>query len=129
MLSDFKVNSESLDGIWLIKVEYNAPLHNKPGTTIPYTINLIGPNPFPTPGNSSMRIQYTLEKPGQVSIDIFNILGEKIKTIFNGYEQDLVGIRRWDGTNTNQSPVASGQYFLRFKYNGLSETRKILLLR
>jgi hypothetical protein len=133
LLSDFQVNNATLDGIWLIKMSYDAPLHYKPeqpdNIHIPYTINLIGPNPFPTPGNSSLRIQYTLEKPGQVNITIFNILGEKIKTVFAGYEQGPIDVQWWDGTNNNQKQVASGQYFVRFTYNKLSEVRKILLLR
>jgi len=51
LLSSFEINFENLDGIWLIKMEYNAPLHNKPlqsGGHLPYTINFIGPSPFPS---------------------------------------------------------------------------------
>ncbi len=133
LLSSFEINDETLNGIWLIKMEYSAPLHNKPqqtdDTKVPYTINYIGPTPFPTPGNSVMRIQYTLEKPGQLKIEIFNILGEVVKTVFNGYDQGPIGVRWWDGTNNDRNPVASGPYFLRFTYNNLGESRKIMILR
>ncbi len=132
LLSSFEINNETLDGIWLIKMEYQAPLHNKPARTddkVPYTINFLGPTPFPTPGNPAMRIQYTLGKPGQVKIEIFNILGEVVKIVFNGYEQGPLGVHWWDGTNNNQNQAASGQYFLRFTFNNQGESRKILILR
>jgi hypothetical protein len=133
LLSSFNINNETLDGVWLIKIEYNAPLHNKPAQTdndqVPYTITLLGPTPFPTPGNSAMCIQYTLKKPGQVKIEIFNLLGEVVKTVFNGYDQGPLGVRWWDGTNNDKNQVASGQYFLRFTFNKQGESRKILVLR
>jgi hypothetical protein len=132
LLSSFEISGETLDGIWMIKMEYSAPLYHKPAQTdhqLPYTINLIGPSPFPTPGNPAMRIQYTLKKAGRVRIEIFNILGELVKTVFSGYDQGPIGVCWWDGTNNRQNQVASGQYFLRFSFNSMSEIRKILVLR
>jgi len=133
LLSDFKANNEILNGIWMIRMEYAAPLNYKPeppdDSKIPFTINLIGPTPFPTPGNPAMRVQYTISKPGRVKIEVFNVLGQKIRTVFDGYDQGPIGVRWWDGTNMNQKPVASGQYFLCFAYNERSEIRKIVLLR
>lgn len=117
----------------MIQMEYAAPLAHKPelpdGSEVPYTINLIGPTPFPTPGNPAMRIQYTLAKPGDVNIEVFNVIGQKVKTVFNGHDEGPIGVRWWDGTNINQKPAASGQYFLRFAYEDQSEIRKIILLR
>jgi hypothetical protein len=133
LLSRAEIDGEALDGGWLIRMEYNAPRHNKPQQAddfkVPYTIDIIGPSPFPSPGNSALRIQYTLENPGLLKIEIFNILGELVRTVFNGYDHGPIGVRWWDGTNNNHHQVASGQYFLCFRFEGFMEVRKVLFLR
>jgi hypothetical protein len=132
-LSTFKVKEEDLDGVWMINMTYLAPLWHKPPEEITspnrYTIEVLGPTPFPVPGNPNLRIQYTLQEAGQVKIQVFNILGQKVSTIFDGFEPGPIGFQTWDGKNQNLQPVASGQYFLRFESGGQSEIRKIIIMR
>jgi hypothetical protein len=132
-LSTYKVNEEDLEGVWMLNMTYLAPLWHKSSAKISspdtYTLEVLGPTPFPVPGNPNLRIQYTLKKAGQVKIQVFNVLGQKVSTIFDGFDPGPIGIQTWDGNNQNLQPVSSGQYFLRFEFAGQSEIRKIIVMR
>jgi hypothetical protein len=132
-LNNFEINQQTLQGVWMININYLAPLRHKPvqNETPPYmfTLERVGPTPFPVPGNPNLRIQYTLEKAGNLKIEMYDILGQKVATIFDGYDRGPIGVKWWDGRNQVQEEVASGQYFLNFSFEGQSEVRKILVLR
>jgi hypothetical protein len=73
---------------------------------------------YPNPFNSSTSISVTLPKDSKVRLDVFSILGERIKTITDERYSPGVHTFRWDGTNTAGKPVASGVYFYRFTDGG-----------
>jgi hypothetical protein len=79
---------------------------------------------YPNPFNPSTTIQYDLPKSAEVTIDIFDILGSRIKTFAEGIKP--VGNFQviWDA-----SDQASGMYFYRIKTSDFTETKKMLLLR
>lgn len=87
----------------------------------------IGQN-FPNPFNPITTINFQLDKPSRVQMDIYNILGQKIKTLVNnrifdeGYHS-----AKWNGMNDKSEKVASGIYFLRFRAGNHSKTLKMIL--
>jgi hypothetical protein len=84
---------------------------------------------YPNPFNPSTTIEYSLNKDGEVEIAVYNILGQKVKTLFEGYK--VKGNHRivWDGTGRDDSPVASGVYFYRTKSEGQTLTNKMVLTK
>ncbi len=132
-LDNFKVDGVTLTGSWLLDIRYAAPLAYKPGNTnqIPasFTIESIGPVPFPSPTNPVLRIQYTVNKPGNLTVDVYNILGQRVRRLFEGYEDNLAGTLTWFGDNALGAPVASGTYILHFRFEDQAEARKILIIR
>lgn len=68
---------------------------------------------YPNPANPSATIQFSLASPSHVKIEIYNMLGQRIRTLIE--EDRLSGIfsAGWDGKNDGALPVASGMYFLR----------------
>ena len=132
-LTNYKVDEEVLRGVWMINMDYLAPLRHKPteNEKPPYlfTLERVGPTPFPVPGNPNLTLQYKLEKAGHVKIDIYDILGQRVITVFDGFEQGPIAIKRWDGRNQAAQQVASGQYFLKFEFEDQMEIRKIIVLR
>jgi len=84
---------------------------------------------YPNPFNPITQIEYTLQNPAQVTLQIYNLLGQKVKTLVN--EQKPAGSYRifWDGKNEAGITVASGIYFYRLKANGVSQTRRMVLLK
>ncbi len=83
------------------------------------------PNPF----NQTTKIEFTLAKSGFVSITIYDILGRKVRTVVSEHVPSGYKAVLWDGKNDSGKDVASGIYFYQLKVGGLSETKKLVLLK
>ncbi|MFQ6605437.1 MAG: FlgD immunoglobulin-like domain containing protein [Fidelibacterota bacterium] len=76
---------------------------------------------YPNPFNGQTQIHYTLEKPSDVKIIIYNIRGQAIQTLIQK-RQDFGDYQvAWDGTNTRHVPVSSGMYFYRITARSLTD--------
>lgn len=79
---------------------------------------------YPNPFNSSVSISYFLKSDAHASIDIFNISGQRVASLFNGNikagNHEIV----WDA-----SGFASGEYFVRLKTGEIVRTERITLLK
>ena len=76
---------------------------------IPAAMNIRGN--FPNPFNPSTTIEFSLENNGFVTLDIFNISGQKVNTLFAKNLTAGVHSVIWDGRDANGSVVSSGIYF------------------
>ena len=96
-------------------------------TTLPNTFTL-GQN-YPNPFNPATAIEFTVPRRSHVTIDIFNVLGQRVRRLVDGPVE--AGIHRvvWDGRNESGMPVASGVYLYRMVTGGFEQTRKMLLLK
>ncbi len=88
---------------------------------------------YPNPFNPSTVIQYEVpDVPGgmaNINIIVYNLLGEKIKTLFSG-EHDAGRYNvRWDATDDGGSRVTSGVYFVRLTSDNIAMTKKMVLIR
>ena len=90
-----------------------------------YTLHQNYPNPF----NSVTHIPFDLEDAGQVNLIIYNLLGQKVKTLLN--KEIPIGFHEaiWDRTNDIGELVGGGIYLCHFSVNGFLYTRKIILLK
>ncbi len=90
---------------------------------------------YPNPFNPSTIIKYQLPIQSRVTIKIFNLLGQEVKTVVDGIENADEHQSQWDGRNNFGVGVASGVYFYRIEANGIGGTnlfrhvKKMLLLR
>ena len=97
---------------------------------VPETTALL-PN-YPNPFNPETWIPYQLAKPSEVSLTIYDIHGQVVRTLDFGHQRAGVYRSRgrtayWDGKNEFGEPVASGIYFYTLKAGDFSETRKMLI--
>ncbi len=85
---------------------------------------------YPNPFNPSTTIEFELPRKDVLTLDIYNILGQKVETLFSG-RMFPAGTHTvyWDGTKQDGSPLPSGIYFYRISGNGLTESRKMVLLK
>ncbi|NQU28312.1 MAG: T9SS type A sorting domain-containing protein, partial [Candidatus Marinimicrobia bacterium] len=83
------------------------------------------PNPF----NPKTNIKYAIPATGYVTINVYNIMGQRIKTLIAGNEQAGIKSVIWDGTNDNLVDVSGGVYLIRIQHNGNIVTQKALLLK
>ena len=95
--------------------------------TIPQTFSLA--QNYPNPFNARTVIRYSLPQDTKVEITIYNILGRKVKTLVNEYQQAGYKTVIWDGTNQKDRTVASGVYFYKIKAGDFVQPKKMLLLK
>ncbi|MCA9784774.1 MAG: T9SS type A sorting domain-containing protein, partial [Candidatus Cloacimonetes bacterium] len=79
---------------------------------------------FPNPFNPVTTLGYVLNRPLQVELSVYNVLGQKVRTIVSGLESAGEHHVRWDA-----SELASGVYIVKLSAGGESRTQKILLLK
>jgi hypothetical protein len=92
------------------------------GTEIPSSFSLY--QNYPNPFNPSTNIRFDVQKPGFISIKIYDMLGREIALIVN--EQLKPGTYQvdWDGTN-----FTSGVYFYTMRTEGYTQTKRMVLIK
>ncbi|MCH7877785.1 MAG: T9SS type A sorting domain-containing protein [candidate division Zixibacteria bacterium] len=96
------------------------------GPLVPDVFRLV--SSFPNPFNGATTIQFS-GKPraeAQARIEVFNILGQRVRSLNIGPAEQASGRIRWDGLNDSGSPVASGIYLARLA--GAVEGRSIKMI-
>lgn len=84
---------------------------------------------YPNPFNAQSRIEFALPVESDVNIAIFNVLGQKVKTLTSGTLPAGEHSLSWDGTNDGGRAVASGAYFVTMKAGDFEQKRKMTLLK
>ena len=99
-----------------------------PGTAggpVRYSLGQNHPNPF----NPSTRIGYSLGERGLVTLEVFDVLGRRVRTLVN--EVQPAGSHQivWNGRDGDDFPLTSGVYFYRLRSGGFCQTNRTLLVR
>jgi hypothetical protein len=84
---------------------------------------------YPNPFNPSTTIRYNLPTTSDLKIEIYNILGSKVTTLYDGKHPAGDYTIVWDGNNLQGSPVSSGIYFYKMITHNFSQTKKMMLLK
>ena len=85
---------------------------------------------YPNPFNPSTTIEFSILYSSKVELSIYNIKGQKVKTLYSGIEEEGKHSILWNGKDTNDKPVSSGIYFYKLNVNGKTEAvKKCLLLK
>ena len=92
-------------------------IQKRPGR---FTLSQNYPNPF----NATTQINYTLEKAAVVTLKIYNIVGQEIKTLVNDYQNPGAYSMTW-----NAQEMASGLYLYQLKTKDFSATKKLILIK
>ena len=99
------------------------------------TVNSGIPNKFelfqnsPNPFNPVTSIQFATSRPGHVKLTVYNVLGQKVRTLVDQYLDADVHKVEWDSNDEGGHAVASGVYFYRIDTDNFSQTRKMVLLK
>lgn len=93
-----------------------------PGT---FTLRQNYPNPF----NASTIIEFAMDQPGLVKLEIYNILGKKVAVLLDEYCPAGTHRVSWEGTGPDGTDLVSGIYFARLAVDGSMQTRKMTLLK
>ncbi|MCI0696849.1 T9SS type A sorting domain-containing protein [candidate division KSB1 bacterium] len=91
--------------------------------------NFILASNYPNPFNASTTIEFTLPQAQSVNLDIYDVHGRHVKTLAQAKMAAGVHRLRWNGTDDDGEPVASGVYVYRLSTARLTESKKLLLLK
>ena len=83
------------------------------------------PNPF----NSNTVIRFALPQPSQIELTIYNLLGQPVAILVQGYSAAGTFSVRWDGRDQTGRTVPSGVYLYQLRAGEYTEVRKLLLLQ
>ncbi len=84
---------------------------------------------YPNPFNPSTRISYQLPKASEVTIKIFNTLGQEVRTLVNTFENAGYKSVLWDSKDDNSNSVTSGIYFYEIIAGDYRELRKAVFMK
>jgi len=128
----FKVKGNSMEGssVYLNEAMLNEELvisGENIGASIPKTFSL-GQN-YPNPFNPDTRINYQLPEATHVSIVIYNLVGQVVRTLVN--EDKPAGTFEviWDNKNDEGIHLSSGVYIYRMRAGSFSMTRKMIFMK
>lgn len=84
------------------------------------------PNPF----NAMTRIEYEVTLEGAVRLEIFNILGQRVRLLVDSsFQQDGLWVAEWDGRDDSGLRLGSGVYYYQLREAGGIRLRSMLLVR
>ena len=84
---------------------------------------------YPNPFNNETVIKFNLRRSTEVSLAIYNILGQKVRTLVEGWLAAGSQIVSWDGKDEKGNDLSSGIYFYQLRAGEMSETKRLVLLK
>jgi hypothetical protein len=111
----------------LFEVEHQ-PFVDTDDPVAPELANPLG-LPCPNPFRDNVKLDFELRQPGKVRVDVYNIKGQKVRGLENGFlakgRHELV----WNGRDDAGNRVSAGVYILRLGSGGESRTRRLVLMK
>ncbi|MDP2808329.1 MAG: FlgD immunoglobulin-like domain containing protein [bacterium] len=89
----------------------------------------LGFSVYPNPSTGLVTASYGLSQPGPVELGVYNMLGQKVKTIKNEWQPAGYYTVQWDGKNDQGRKAAAGVYLYQLKAAGCQETKKMVLVK
>jgi flagellar hook assembly protein FlgD len=84
---------------------------------------------YPNPFGTSTTVGYAVSREHPVRIEIFNVLGRKVRTLIDENTKPGRHSTRWDGTDEFGYRVSPGVYLCRIEIGSYRSTKKMLVVR
>jgi hypothetical protein len=119
--SNFKINPRLPSDVAHIKTS----VKDRSFAPLVYRLEQNYPNPF----NPETTIRYQLAKAGHIELAVYNLLGQKVRTLINGVQTGGNHVQVWDGRNDRGQIVNTGIYFYRLQAGAFMQVKKMLVVR
>ncbi|MCK5052522.1 MAG: T9SS type A sorting domain-containing protein [Candidatus Cloacimonetes bacterium] len=116
--------------------------YNGDEAIIPVTLTVIGTDAedsvsnvtvllgnYPNPFNPTTTINYNLAEEDNVTLEIYNLKGHKVKSLVNVHQSVGQHSVVWNGTDENNKSVSSGVYFYKLRSGRYTSTKKMILMK
>jgi hypothetical protein len=124
------VNSQQVAaGVIPLDIQQIAYTSRKPGANDGAQSAIRNVSNYPNPFNPSTSITYELEREASVSLEIYNVLGQKVRALVSGEMQTGLNTVAWDGKDNAGRRLNSGVYFYRLAAGNQIVTRRIVMIR
>ncbi|OPX26235.1 MAG: hypothetical protein B1H06_05975 [Candidatus Cloacimonas sp. 4484_143] len=97
------------------------------GELIPLVTELEGN--FPNPFNPTTTIKFGLNEPALVTLEVYNIRGEKVRTLVDSELEAKYHTVHWNGEDGSGKNVSSGVYFYKMKAGSYTSTKKMIMMK
>ena len=84
---------------------------------------------YPNPFNPTTQIDFQLPHPCHVTLDVYNLVGQRVARIVDGYFEAGARSVLWNGEDASGKSVSSGVYFYRINAGSYTASRKMVLLK
>ena len=84
---------------------------------------------FPNPFNSDTSISYSIGSPGYIELSVYDLNGQRVKSLTKKHHAPGQYQLSWDGTNSAGIQVSSGTYLLQIQSETSTDTRKMMLVK
>lgn len=121
------------DGIELVKVMQNtSPVELSEPAAQRVHFELL--DNYPNPFNNGTMISYTLESAGKVTLAVYDVTGQKVRTLVQENQGAGSHLIQWDGRDQNANTVPSGMYVYRISVKNetnslVSESKRMLMVK
>jgi hypothetical protein len=110
-----------------MQIEFGRSLSNT-DVTAPHITSMLSQN-YPNPFNPETNISFDMPANGNAKLEIYNVKGQLVKSLFDGIATFGRNSLVWNGTDKGGQTVTSGIYFYRLSTDNHSETRKMMLMK
>lgn len=123
-------NGDSLNiKAYLLSEFVNYFIGYNPVTSLQENVQqIITGNAYPNPFARNTTISFKLKESGNVNLSIYDINGQEVSQLVNGYYKQGEYKINWDATNNSNEKVKKGFYFCRIKSGNSTTTKKIVVL-
>jgi len=84
---------------------------------------------YPNPFNPVTKISYSVKEPSNVTMEIYNIRGQLVKSLVNEVKETGNYTISWNGIDNSNKSVSSGVYFYKMKTQNYNSTKKMILMK
>jgi hypothetical protein len=98
---------------------------NRPSHVSGHTLQ----DPLPNPSSGSVLLQYDLARPGLVRLDVYDLGGRELLTLFAGARGAGRWEAVWDCRSRDGARVPAGVYYVRLRIDSEVQTKRVLVLR
>ncbi|MDY6915024.1 MAG: T9SS type A sorting domain-containing protein [Candidatus Cloacimonadota bacterium] len=125
------IQANGLNNGGIIKYASLKIVFPEDGSTQPSVVPVAGrlSQNYPNPFNPETTINYEMTQPGNVTIEIYNIKGQKIKTLVNSTKDAGEHSVVWNGRDESGNSVSSGVYFYKMQAGKYTSTKKMILMK